>query len=112
MRPIEDKMWISEARKDEFRKGLIQTIGLKSLAGEQFKYDTDENLKQALEEALLEKHKDVSLPTLSLEYANAEQLEKIQLVQGRLINKHGYCKHCAAIAMRRTQAPENRGPSN
>ena len=112
MRPIEDKMGISEARKDEFRKGLIQTIGLKSLAGEQFKYDTDENLKQALEEALLEKHKDVSLPTLSLEYANAEQLEKIQLVQGRLINKHGYCKHCAAIAMRRTQAPENRGPSN
>lgn len=111
MRPIEDKIGISEARKDEYRKGLIQTIGLKALGGEQFKFDTDENLKQALEEALLEKHKDVSLPTLSQEYASTEQLEKIQLVQGRLINKHGYCKHCASIAMRRTQAPENRGPS-
>ena len=108
MKSIEEKRGITEARRDDFRKGLIQTIGMMSIEQRVFKYDTDEQLKQACEEALLEKHRDVSLPTLSTEFATPEQRHKLDTVKTRLIEGHGYCEHCAQIAMRRTQAPENR----
>ncbi len=109
MRSIEEKRGINDARRSDFRRGLIETVGLLATEGKEFKYDTDESLRQAIEEALLEKHKDVTLPTLSAEFANEEQRRKLDIVRTRLIENHGYCTHCAAIAMRRAQAPDNRG---
>ncbi len=109
MKSIEEKRGITDTKRDDFRKGLIQQIGLLATEGREFKYDTDESLRLALEEALLEKHKDVTLPTLSVEFASGEQRQKLDIVRGTLIDKYGYCNHCAAIAMRRSQAPENRG---
>lgn len=109
MKSIEEKRGITDTRRDDFRRGLIQQIGLLATEGRDFKYDTDESLRLALEEALLEKHKDVTLPTLSAEFASGEQRQKLEIVRNTLIEKHDYCKHCAAIAMRRSQAPENRG---
>lgn len=108
MRSIEEKRGINDTRRDDFRSGLIQAIGMMSIEGRIFKYDTDEQLKQACEEALLEKHRDVTLPTLSTEFATEEQRQKLDTVKTRLTEEHGYCRHCAQIAMRRTQAPENR----
>ena len=89
-------------------KGLIEQIGALSLDGRAFKFDTDERLKNAIQEVLLEKHKDITLPTLSTEFANEDQRKKLDTVRGRLIDDLGYCKHCAAIAMRRAQAPDSR----
>ena len=108
MRSIEEKRGINDTRRDDFRRGLIEQIGIMNIEGRVFDYDTDEQLKQAIEEALLEKHRDVTLPTMSVEFANEEQRRKLDTVKTRLIEEHGYCKHCAQIAMRRTQAPENR----
>lgn len=105
---IEEKMDIPEGRRDDFRRGLIEQIGALSLDGKAFKFDTDEKLKSAIEEALLEKHKDVTLPTLSSEFANEDQRRKLDTVRGRLMDDLHYCKHCAAIAMRRAQAPDSR----
>lgn len=112
MQSVENKLGITETRRTEFRRGLMEQIADLALDSKEFRYDTNEDLKRAYEEVLLEKHKDVTLPTLSTEFANQEQLQKIETVKGRLIEKLGYCPNCAKIAMRRAQSPENRGPSN
>ncbi len=109
MKSIEDKMDISDGRRDDFRRGLIEQIGALSIEGRKYTVNTDERLKYAIEEALLEKHKDVTLPTLSSEFANEDQRKKLDTVRGRLMDDLNYCKHCAAIAMRRAQAPDSRG---
>ena len=108
MKSIEEKRGINDTRREDFRRGLIQQIGLMNIENKKFTFDTDEQLKQAIEEALLEKHRDATLPSLSIEFATPEQRQKLDTVRTRLINEHGYCTHCAQIAMRRTQAPENR----
>ncbi|MBI3591417.1 MAG: hypothetical protein HY094_08605 [Candidatus Melainabacteria bacterium] len=109
MKSIEEKRGINDTRRQDFRRGLIEQVGMMSIEGKVFDYDTDEQLKQSIEEALLEKHRDVTLPVMSVEFANEEQRRKLDTVKTRLIEEHGYCQHCAQIAMRRTQAPENRG---
>lgn len=106
MRPIEEKMNIADGRKEEHRRFLMAMVGDKALAGESYTYKTDERLKRAIEEVLLERHKQVALPTLGTpETASNKQKEVFETVKNKLISDFDYCPHCAQIAMRHSNSP-------
>ena len=90
---------------------MCQTIGDFALEQREFKWDSDERLKQALEEYLVDRHRNTALPVFDAETASTEDQEKIQVVENRLIKEMGYCGHCAKVAMQKADAPTNRGQS-
>ena len=49
MRSIEEKIDISESRKDDFRREIMNYIAALALEGKQFDYKTNERLQKALE---------------------------------------------------------------
>ena len=58
MRSIEEKIDISESRKDDFRREIMNYIAALALEGKQFDYRTNERLQKALELKLFEDQKD------------------------------------------------------
>src|SRR6266851_543441 len=58
MRSIEEKIDISESRKDDFRREIMNYIAALALEGKQFDYKTNERLQKALELKLFEDQKD------------------------------------------------------
>src|SRR5690606_10320248 len=58
MRSIEEKIDISEARKDDFRREIMNFIGHLALEGKKFEYSTNDRLRRALEMKLFEDQKD------------------------------------------------------
>lgn len=112
MKAIEEKMDIGESRRKEFRSYLMQQIGDFALEQKEFTWDSDERLKQALEEYLVDRHRNTALPVFDAETASTEDQEKIQVVENRLIKEMGYCGHCAKVAMQKADAPTNRGTSS
>ena len=106
MRPIEEKMDIPESLKDDFRKSLMEQIADLSLDQKKFTVDDNERLRRAIEEVLVEQHRDVALPTFKTELASTDEQERIELVKGRLY-KMGYCSHCATTALRISNNPHS-----
>jgi serine protein kinase len=58
MRSIEEKIDISESRKDDFRREIMNYIAALALEGKHFDYKTNERLQKALELKLFEDQKD------------------------------------------------------
>ncbi|TVQ88767.1 MAG: serine protein kinase [Deltaproteobacteria bacterium] len=96
MRDIETKIDISEARKDDFRRELMNYIAGLALDGKTFDYTMSERLHRALELKLFEDSKDsIKLTSLVSDTADADQQAKIEVVKQRLIDNYGYDERSA-----------------
>ncbi|MFN2231644.1 MAG: PrkA family serine protein kinase [Anaerolineae bacterium] len=96
MRSIEEKIGITESRKDDFRREIMNYIAALSLDGGVFRWDSNERLRKALELKLFEDQKDtIKLTTLVSSVVDQDTQEKIDVVKARLIDHYGYCDICA-----------------
>ena len=96
MRSIEEKIDIPDARKDDFRREIMNYIGALSIDGKKFDYTTNERLNKALELKLFEDQKDsIKLTTLVSNVVDADTQKKIDVVKGRLIRDYGYDEESA-----------------
>jgi predicted Ser/Thr protein kinase len=96
MRSIEEKIDISDSRKDDFRREIMNYIAALALEGKQFDYRTNERLQKALELKLFEDQKDsIKLTSLVSSVVDRDTQEKIDIVKGRLIKNYGYCDVCS-----------------
>ncbi|MFK7872938.1 MAG: PrkA family serine protein kinase [Oligoflexales bacterium] len=96
MRSIEDKIDVSESRKDDFRREIMNYIGALALEGKSFDFRTNERLHKALELKLFEDQKDtIKLTTLVSNVVDRETQKKIDVVKNRLIKNYGYCEICS-----------------
>ena len=100
MRSIEEKIDISESRKDDFRREIMNYIGALALEGKSFDFRTNERLHKALELKLFEDQKDtIKLTSLVSSVVDRETQGKIDVVKNRLIKNYGYCEICATDAL-------------
>ena len=91
MRSIEDKIDITESRKDDFRREIMNYIGALAIDGKQFDYRTNERLHKALEAKLFDDQKDtIKLSSLVSNVVDRETQKKIEVVKQRLIDNYGY----------------------
>ena len=91
MRSIEEKINISESRKDDFRREIMNYIGALSLEDKRFDYKANARLHQALEKKLFEDQKDsIKITSLVSSVADKDTQEKIEVVRTRLIKNFGY----------------------
>lgn len=99
MRSIEEKIDIPEIGADDFRRMLAGFIGHLAHSGKQFKWDSNPQLKKALEAKLFEDTKDhIKLSALNIKGATVvdkEIQEKIDAVKQRLIEQYGYNEQSA-----------------
>ena len=91
MRSIEERIDIPEARKDDFRREIMNYIGALALDGKRFDYRTNERLQKALEMKLFEDQKDsIKLSSIVSNTVDEATQEKIDVVKARLIRDFGY----------------------
>ena len=99
MRSIEEKISIPEQGSDDFRRQIAAFIGSLANDGKRFKYDSNPQLKKALEAKLFEDVKDtIKLSTLNVSGTNVvdkSSQEKIDAIKTRLIKNHGYNERSA-----------------
>ncbi len=96
MRSVEEKIDIAAARKDDFRRELMNYIGALALEGKQFNYKMNERLYRALELKLFEDQKDtIKLSSLVSQVVDPDTQAKIDIVKQRLIDQYGYDEHSA-----------------
>ena len=91
MRSIEEKIDIPPARKDDFRRELMNYIAAQALDGKTFDFRQNERLHRALELKLFEDSKDtIKLQSLVSQNIDQETQAKINVVKQRLIDHYGY----------------------
>lgn len=93
MRTIEEKIGVTNQSCDDFRTSISTSMGNLSHRGEKFRWDSNEQLRKALEAKLFEDTKDhIKLSSLSstAHVVDPEQQEKIDALKTRLIRKYGY----------------------
>jgi serine protein kinase len=96
MRSIEEKINVSDARKDDFRREIMNYIGALAIEGKTFNYKMNERLHKALELKLFEDQKDsIKLTSLVSKVVDRETQEKIDVVKSRLIRDFGYNEESA-----------------
>lgn len=101
MRSIEEKIEITESRKDAFRGEIMNRIGALALDGRRFDYKTNERLHKALELKLFEDQKDsIKLASLVSSVIDKSTQEKIDIVKTRLIKEYGYCEICSTNVLK------------
>ena len=98
MRSIEEKADIPEQGCDDFRRSLAAFIGTQSRRGKDFKWDSNEELRRAIEAKVFEDIKDtIKLSSLTKEAAELDPdlQEKIDAIKTRLIKQYGYNQQSA-----------------
>lgn len=99
MRSIEEKIDVPEVGADDFRRSLAAFIGHLAHSGKQFRWDSNPQLKKALEAKLFEDTKDhIKLSALNIKGATVvdkDVQEKIDSVKKRLIDQYGYNEQSA-----------------
>jgi serine protein kinase len=98
MRSIEEKNGIPEQGCDDFRRSLAAFIGTLAARKKEFKWDSNPELKRALEAKVFEDVKDtIKLSALTKEAAELDQdlQEKIDAIKTRLIRQFGYNEQSA-----------------
>jgi serine protein kinase len=99
MRSIEEKIDIPEVGADDFRRMLAGFIGHLAHNEKKFKWDSNPQLKKALESKLFEDTKDhIKLSALNVKGATVvdkDVQEKIDAVKKRLIDSYGYNEQSA-----------------
>ena len=96
MRSIEEKINVSEAHKDDFRREIMNYIGALAVENKPFDYRSNERLHRALELKLFEDQKDsIKLTSLLSNVVDKKAQEKIDVVKKRLIDNFGYSDESA-----------------
>jgi serine protein kinase len=98
MRSIEEKNNIPEQGCEDFRRSIASFIGTLSRRKQEFRWDSNAELKRALEAKVFEDVKDtVKLSSLTKESMdiNPELQEKIDAIKTRLIKQYGYNEQSA-----------------
>lgn len=95
MRSIEEQIGVSESVKKSFREEILIRLSSYARQGKKFDYNSHERLREAIEKKLFADLKDVVKITTSTKTPDAEQLKKINEVNARLVEGHGYCPVCA-----------------
>lgn len=93
MRSIEEKADVPEQGCDDFRRSLAAFIGTQSRRGKEFKWDSNEELRRAIEAKVFEDIKDtIKISTLTSEAAELDPdlQEKIDAIKTRLVKQYGY----------------------
>ena len=93
MRAIEEKNGIPEQGCEDFRRSMAAFIGTLASRGKEFRWDSNPELKRALEAKVFEDVKDtIKLSALTKESAalDPELQEKIDAIKTRLIKQYGY----------------------
>jgi serine protein kinase len=93
MRSIEEKADIPEQGCDDFRRSLAAFMGTQSRRGKEFKWDSNEELKRAIEAKVFEDIKDtIKLSSLTKEATELDPdlQEKIDAIKTRLVKQYGY----------------------
>jgi serine protein kinase len=94
MRSIEEKIDIPESGVNEFRQSMAAFIGGLATEGKTFRWDSNPELKRALEAKLFEDTKDhiklSALDVSSQTVIDPHVQEKIDAVKARLIKEYGY----------------------
>lgn len=112
MRSVEEKIDISVAKKDDFRREIMNYIGALSIDGKRFDYKTNERLLRALELKLFEDQKDsIKLASLVSVVVDPETQAKIDVVKSRLIKNYGYDDESATDVLRYVASIFARGES-
>jgi len=97
MRAIEEKIDITENRKDDFRREIMNYIGALAIEGKTFDFRANERLHKALELKLFEDQKDTIKLTVHVsKVVDKEAQAKIDIVKNRLIKNYGYCEICSS----------------
>ena len=88
---------MTEARKGDFRREIVNYIDALATRGESFTYLSNPRLRSALELKLFEDCRDTFQITAgSSTVIDRDAVEKVEIVAGRLVRDQGYCEHCAA----------------
>jgi serine protein kinase len=96
MRSIEEKIGVTESRKADFRREIVNYIDALAARGESFTYMSNPRLRSALELKLFEDSRDTfKLTAASSTVVDRDVLEKVELIAGRLVRDSGYCEACA-----------------
>ena len=96
MRSIEEKIDITDSRKDAFRREIMNYIGALAVENKQFDYRTNERLHRALELKLFEDQKDsIKLTSLVSNVVDKGTQAKIEVVKQRLVDNFGYSDESA-----------------
>jgi serine protein kinase len=99
MRSIEEKIGIPEPGVDDFRRQIAAFIGTLQVQGKIFKWDSNPQLKRALEKKLFEDTKDhiklSALNTSGASVVDKDLQEKIDAIKQRLIKHYGYNEQSA-----------------
>ncbi len=97
VRDIEREVGVSERDKPEFRQEILEIVAAWRDRGLTFSYASEPRLKAAIEEHLLPTRRNL-LGALSRPRGERQRAEWRRLrnaIQGRLVNKHGYCQYCS-----------------
>jgi serine protein kinase len=94
MRSIEEKIGIPDQNVDDFRRMIAAFIGDLATQGKKFKWDSNPDLRKALEAKLFEDTREhIKLSALNVSEATVvapDLLEKIDAIKKRLIDQYGY----------------------
>ena len=108
MRSIEEKIEISDSRKDDFRREIMNYIGALAVEGRTFNYKTNELLHRALELKLFEDQKEsIKLTSLVSKVIDADTQAKIDVVKSRLIRNYGYNDESATDVLNFVGEPDD-----
>lgn len=94
MRSIEEKIGIPDQGVDDFRRMIAAFIGEMAIEGKKFKWDSNPDLRKALEAKLFEDIRDhIKLSALNVSEATVvapDVQDKIDAIKKRLIDNYGY----------------------
>jgi serine protein kinase len=100
MRSIEEKIDVPDQGVDDFRRMIAAFIGDLAHEGKKFRWDSNPELKKALEAKLFEDTKDhIKLSALHVSGASTvspDLQEKIDAIKKRLIDQYGYNEKSAS----------------
>jgi serine protein kinase len=97
MRAVEEKIDVTEALKDDFRREIMNYIAAASMDGRSFHFNSNDRLRRALELKLFEDQKDsIKFSSFVSTVKDREEQVKFDVIRNRLIRDHGYCEICAA----------------
>lgn len=99
MRSIEEKIDVPETGADDFRRQVAQNLGSNNYKKTEFRWDSDPQLKKALQAKLFEDTKDhIKLSALNSSGNTVQDValqEKIDAIKQRMVKDYGYNQQSA-----------------
>lgn len=99
LRSVETKIGISDSGKTSFRQEIVRKALIAYKRGAKFTLTEHARLREAIEQYLFEERRDVLRLVTSSSRADSETVEKISIVEERLVNEYGYDAHSAHEAL-------------